>query len=215
MTAYPPEPWSLRGDFAVSVFLAPSASVPDGLLECAPAGARPLRIGGRLVVGLAAVHYGRGGMLAYEELLLAVPVLWRGRLRVTIPQILVTSPASVAGGRELWGIPKELCTASRVSKGRRLETSFADAVGAPLATVRAEGARVALPGRWALPMPTLQRLDGQTADSSNSVTGTIRSARVEWDLHGPFAWLREATPVAGLAITRADIRFGERVHRSR
>ena len=99
MTDYPPEPWSLRGDFAVSVLLAPPASVPAGLLECAPAGARPLRIGGRLLVGLAAVHYGRGGMLAYEERLLAVPGLWRGRLRVTIPQVLGTSRASVAGGR--------------------------------------------------------------------------------------------------------------------
>ena len=63
-----------------------------------------------LVYGAAFVSYEKGSPLTYYELLVARPIATdeHGR-RVTITDIWVDSPASVAGGRELWAIPKGLC----------------------------------------------------------------------------------------------------------
>ena len=62
------------------------------------------------VYGAAFVSYEPGSDLTYSELLVARPVKTdeHGR-RVEITDIWVDSPASVAGGRELWAIPKGLC----------------------------------------------------------------------------------------------------------
>ncbi|HCB06324.1 MAG TPA: hypothetical protein DEQ43_19155 [Nocardioides bacterium] len=61
--------------------------------------------------GAAFVSYDEGSPLTYHELLVARPVstVEHGR-RVTITDIWVDSPASVAGGRELWAIPKGCAT---------------------------------------------------------------------------------------------------------
>jgi hypothetical protein len=110
-TAYPPEPWYLGGSMLVSVFAVPAETLPPEF--ALPQGRRALRIGSCVIVGVAAVQYLPGGVLEYDELLVAVPSLGRGGLRVTIPQIWVDSPASRLGGRELWGIPKQLARFTR------------------------------------------------------------------------------------------------------
>jgi len=53
--------------------------------------------------------YGRGSVLAYNELIV-VPALTRYRknVGVWISHIYVDHPDSMAGGREIWGLPKEL-----------------------------------------------------------------------------------------------------------
>ena len=55
--------------------------------------------------GAAFVSYEEPSPLTYSELLVARLV--EGR-RVQVPDIWVDSPASMAGGRELWAIPKGL-----------------------------------------------------------------------------------------------------------
>jgi acetoacetate decarboxylase len=60
--------------------------------------------------GVALVDYREPSPLTYGELLLARTTKNRaGKGAVTITDIWVDSPASMAGGRELWAIPKELC----------------------------------------------------------------------------------------------------------
>ena len=62
------------------------------------------------VYGAAFVSYEEGSPLTYSELLVARPVSTdKDGRRVSITDIWVDSPASVAGGRELWAIPKGLC----------------------------------------------------------------------------------------------------------
>src|SRR4051812_42341112 len=90
---FPSPPWTLRADAWVSVFLLPSGSWPDR-----PAGA----------YGAAFVDYREGGVLRYHELLVARLVLDGRMPRVRVTDIWVDSPESMAGGRALWGIPKEL-----------------------------------------------------------------------------------------------------------
>ncbi len=63
------------------------------------------------IYGAAFVSYEEGSPLTYSELLVARALPrseGRGR-KVSITDIWVDSPASVAGGRELWAIPKGLC----------------------------------------------------------------------------------------------------------
>lgn len=212
--AYPPEPWALKGNFAVGVFLVPVREIPAAVLAALPAEARPLVVAGRAVVGAAAVNYTPGGVLEYDELLVAIPVVRRWQISVTIPQIWVTSPASRSGGRALWGIPKELMYATRHSAGPRLEAMYRAEDRAILAEVTAIG-RTWLPGRWRLPLPTLQRQiqgDG-TVRSLNSVRGRISLARTEWAFGSSLAWLRGRKPVLSAALTRAAVTFGSKVER--
>src|SRR5687768_9930059 len=97
--SYPPEPWQLHGRACVSVWLVRATALP-------PLPVRPVTVFGRAVVGTAFVDYRPPGM-AYHEVLAAVLVRRGLRFGVSIPRIWVDSPASLAGGRELWGIPKE------------------------------------------------------------------------------------------------------------
>jgi len=209
--AYPPEPWHLFADFGISLFLVPIAALPAEVALHAPAGARMLRLGRRAIVGVAAVRYGEGGVLSYDELLVAVPVWHSGGLRVSISQIWVDSAASRAGGRELWGIPKHLMTTQRRSHGGRLDATFTDAEGTRLASVLASSTwRV--PGRWPLPLPTAQRLPEVGLDdhvSRNSMRAGIHAIRADWRFGGPLAWLRSAKPVLSIGLSRADITFGQ------
>ena len=66
------------------------------------------------VYGAGFVSYEEGSPLTYHELLVArlastAAQSDAGGRRVTITDIWVDSPASVAGGRELWAFPKGLC----------------------------------------------------------------------------------------------------------
>ena len=91
---YPAAPWRLQGQLWLSLFRVPgSAGRPGGLY------------------GVAFVGYEPGSDLTYSELLVARPVRGPGGAtpRIEITDIWVDSPASMAGGRALWGIPKELC----------------------------------------------------------------------------------------------------------
>ncbi len=208
--AYPPEPWRLFADFGISLFLVPLTALPAEVAAHAPAGARMLRLGRRAIVGVAAVRYGEGGVLSYDELLVAVPVWHRGGPRVSISQIWVDSAASRAGGRELWGIPKRLMTTQRRARGGRLEATFTDSAGVELASVSADSTR-SLPGRWPLPLPTAQRLPEVGLDdhiSHNSMRAGIHAIRADWRFGGPLAWLRSAKPVLSVGLSRVDITFG-------
>ena len=93
--AYPAAPWQMVGSLWLSLF-----RLKQDVDELRPAG----------VYGAAFVSYEEGSPLTYSELLVARPIKSdeHGR-RVTITDIWVDSPASVAGGRELWAIPKGLC----------------------------------------------------------------------------------------------------------
>lgn len=210
--AYPPEPWLLRGDFAVGVFLIPLKDLPAEVLTEMPAGSRPLAVAGRALVGVAGMSYAHGGVLAYDELLIALPVVHRRRLAVNIVQIWVTSPASRAGGRALWAIPKSLMNARRQVAGRRLRALYRGHDRAILAELSVL-IRATIPGRWTLPLPTVQRKGASFIRSSNSVSGKLQLAHTEWNFGSSLAWLSGRRPVLGAALTDADVVFGTRVER--
>ncbi|MGB0101321.1 MAG: hypothetical protein WBP61_13665, partial [Nocardioides sp.] len=84
--AYPAAPWQMVGQLWLSLF-----RLPEPVDELRPAG----------LYGAAFVSYEPGSPLTYSELLVARPIpapTGKGR-RVSITDIWVDSPASVAGGR--------------------------------------------------------------------------------------------------------------------
>ncbi|GAB3605651.1 acetoacetate decarboxylase family protein [Conyzicola nivalis] len=204
--SYPPEPWFLGGSLCVSVFLVPIADLPFATLPM-------IRLGRHAIVGAAFANYAPGGVLAYDELLVATPVVVRGRARITIPQIWVDSAESLAGGRALWGIPKHLATFDS-TRTTDAATVSARTIG-PIAALSARFGRALLPGSPRLPLPIEQRRAGRRIVSHNWAAGRLTALHARWtfDPDGPLGYLHGRRPVANFAVRDAAIVFGQRVER--
>ncbi|MET7403816.1 acetoacetate decarboxylase family protein [Dactylosporangium sp. NPDC005572] len=202
--AYPPEPWSLRGTMHVSVWVVPCSVVPP--LPAALAGAvRVVRLGARAVVGTAWVDYRPGGDLSYRELLAATLTRAGARPRVTISHIWVDSPDSRDGGRELWGIPKDLADLTVTDVAATAWTGTG-----PIASsaVRA-GAR--LPFRLPVAFRVAQDLAGTAKVTPVRSTARYGTTRVTWDMaaDGPLGFLSGRRPLLSLVATDFRMRFGD------
>ncbi|NJC72051.1 acetoacetate decarboxylase family protein [Planosporangium thailandense] len=197
----------------VSVWLVPRARLPR-LPAGLAAAVRPVTIGGHGIIGTAWVEYGPGGVLQYRELLSAVLVRDRARPRVSIVDIWVDSPASRAGGRQLWGIPKELA---------ELEFSPDAADGGDGLTARAgtgEGviaqARISTGprrlGRWPAGASVVQLLGDRVTVTPVRGRASIRAAHAAWRVPAgaPLAYLRDRRPLFTVALRDFDILFGRR-----
>ncbi len=103
---YPPAPWKLQG-FACQT-LEPVDAVQARSLV--PAELTVISLWpGKTVGGVYLATYGAGSALEYHELIVvAALVSYAGRVGCWISHIYVDNPDSVAGGREVWGLPKEL-----------------------------------------------------------------------------------------------------------
>lgn len=213
--AYPPEPWHLGGSLRYSAFRVPTGQLPAEMTASVPADHEPLLLGGKATVGAAFAHYTPGGVLQYEELLVALVVRRGAQVRLSIPLIWVTSKRSQHGGRELWGIPKHLGDFDRTTSGANTDTAMRWR-GHRVAELSArDGARL-LPGRRQLPLPTAQTLDGRQFLSHNVVVGRVRRLHARWQIasSGPLGFLTGRTPLFNAAITDAGILFGVDVQRS-
>jgi acetoacetate decarboxylase len=80
--SFPPPPWRLAGELLI-----------------VPALVRPRALGGVMLADY------RAGTLRYSELIVFSRATTRG---MVVSHIYVDSPESLRGGREVWGLPKEL-----------------------------------------------------------------------------------------------------------
>ena len=104
--SYPQAPWTLQG-YAYQTLQ---------LLECDRV--RPLIpselnlvsvFPGKTVGGVYLSNYGAGSVLEYSELIVVAGfVSYGGEIGGWVSHIYVDNPDSVAGGREIWGLPKEI-----------------------------------------------------------------------------------------------------------
>lgn len=205
--SYPPEPWDLHGRSLVSAFLVPAREAPP-----VPAGLRPLRLLGRVVVAAAWVVYEEPSPLTYRELMTTVLVREGWRPRVCITHIWVDSPASVAGGRELWAIPKDLADFSVPGSGTdgaydmRLRT-------AEVAATATRGVRrlpIRLPLRFRIAQDGVVHGRPGLTVSPVSLSSPIGVGRASWrvDPAGPVGFLAGRRPLLTLAALRFRMRFG-------
>ena len=197
--AYPPAPWQMVGSMWLSVF-----RLRDDVDARHPAG----------VYGAAFVSYTEGSPLTYSELLVARALgkdEGKGR-RVSITDIWVDSPASVAGGRELWAIPKGLCDFELDSahRGPLSTTDWSASFGrSPIASATFTDVSRAvprLPFRGRTWQPELPEGGGE---KGAILQGTAKAfaARARWDFapEGPLAFLRDARRLA--SFRQADFRM--------
>ena len=104
--SYPPAPWTLKG-YAIQTLHLSSIQrsrifVPSQLdiISVVP---------GQTLSGVYLSTYKSGSTMEYNELIVvAALVRYRNQIGAWISHIYVDSEDSVAGGREIWGLPKEL-----------------------------------------------------------------------------------------------------------
>lgn len=190
--SYPPAPWRMHGQLWMSVL-----RVAHAVDERRPAG----------LYGVAMVHYQDPSPLTYGELLVG-RVVKEPVKGVTITDIWVDSPASVAGGRELWAIPKELCSFTGQSAGRgpvRRTRWTASAGGREFA--RAEFSDVSrFAPRTPFAASTWQPGIAETGyeDRSSPLRGSAKAllarGRWEFDPTGPLGWLSGSPILASFSM---------------
>jgi acetoacetate decarboxylase len=133
---YPPPPWRLAGRLLIA--LAPVRV--DAARALVPAPLRLLPVWpGRALAMLLAGLYGEASTLRYGELAgVAAPVLAGGRLGGLVTSIWVDDERALAGGRHVWGLPKQLATL----QWRPGEVEVRDPAGAPIVHARWREPRV-------------------------------------------------------------------------
>lgn len=125
---YPKAPWTLQG----YAFQTLQPLDIDRVRSLIP---RELEIipvwPGKTLGGVYLSDYGSGSVLQYSELIVIAAVVgYKGKFGGWISHIYVDNSDSVAGGREIWGLPKEIAEFRwdkehvTVRQGNRLLCSF-------------------------------------------------------------------------------------------
>jgi hypothetical protein len=103
---YPAAPWNLHGYAVQTLHLIEC----DRVRSIIPPELEIMSIlPGRTLGGVYLSHYGAGSVLQYSELIVvAALVRYGNKIGLWISHVYVDNPDSVAGGREIWGLPKQL-----------------------------------------------------------------------------------------------------------
>lgn len=202
---YPPEPWYLEGRLYLSVWLTPRREGADML----PPGVRPVTLVGRVLVGTAWAVYEGDGVLRYREVLRAVLVRRRCRPLATITGIWVDSEESHAGGRALWGVPKEPAVFTVTGRDRFSARARAAHGRECAARFRALTRRISL--RLPVAFRVAQIRDGRLRITPVRCRGRVRPARASWDLGalGQGGGSRRPRPLLSLLYEDARMLFGD------
>jgi len=103
---YPPAPWQLVGDALLTVNLV---SLQQARRLVPPELEIVSVLPGHTLGGVYLVRYGAGSVLQYSELIVVTALVHYGNYTGSwISHIYVDQPESIAGGREIWGLPKQL-----------------------------------------------------------------------------------------------------------
>ena len=199
---YPAAPWDMVGQLWLSIFKLREQVDSD-------AGVRPAG-----TYGAAFVSYEQGSPLTYSELLVArlVDAGTYGKC-VSITDIWVDSPASVAGGRELWAIPKGLCDFDLESshRGPLSSTDWSATLGrAPIASASftdVSKAMVRIPFKGTTWQPGIEDTAGEERSAVLQGSSKALPCRGRWDFaaDGPLGWMRGARQLA--SFRQADFRM--------
>lgn len=194
----------MSGDAFLSAWWLPTDRVPD-----TPDGVDPLLLRGRALALTAWVRYLPPSPLTYHELLTAVAVHEQNRVAASITDIWVDSAPSRAGGRELWGIPKELA-ALEFTSGRAFTGTAA--TGDTWISTAAYKIRSGPPFAAPSGATVVQAFDDCLKRSSVSVRGKPRLAAASWNVNpeGPLGYLAGRSPFLNLSLHDFAMNFRSR-----
>ncbi|ABX02714.1 MAG TPA: hypothetical protein DEF47_12325 [Herpetosiphon sp.] len=114
-TAYPPAPWVMQGTWVWCVHPVKRNAVADLL----PAPLKPLWLPtGRTLAFSLVGQYGTGSTLHYGEAACGLILKFGPRPAIWIHGLVVDLDQSVAGGRNIWHLPKELARISWTNPNR-------------------------------------------------------------------------------------------------
>lgn len=104
--SYPQTPWILQGYAFQTLQLLDTERVRRFI----PAELDMISVfPGKTLGGVYLSRYGYGSVLEYSELIIISGIhSYKGKFGGWVSHIYVDNPNSVAGGREIWGLPKEL-----------------------------------------------------------------------------------------------------------
>jgi acetoacetate decarboxylase len=184
----------LRGQLWLSLFYAARPGAERGL------------------VAAGWVSYEAGSTLEYAELFVGRPLKVDDTRRVTVDHMWVDSPASLEGGRSIWGMPKAPATFAldRGGLGPVGRAAWAATVeGAPIASASFADVNAVAP-RVPVRTSTWQtREDGSQA--VGRARGTARSlpclGHWDFDMDGPLGWLHDQQPVASFRVRDFDVTY--------
>jgi acetoacetate decarboxylase len=190
VVCYPPPPWRLVG--RLLVVLAPLRLDVARALVPAPLRLLPAWPGRALAMLLVGV-YGEGSTLRYGEAAGVVgPVFAGARLGGLVTSIWVDDERSLAGGREVWGLPKQLATL----RWRQGALELRDPAGAAIVHARWREPRVHVPVPALAPFIAV--LDGATR--SAWLAGSLQLAPTAIELDIP-----AGSPLAPFALARPRV----------
>lgn len=113
---YPIAPWTLCG-YAVQTLHLVDTEVARSFIP--PEFTIVPVFPGKTLGGVYLSYYGSGSVLQYSELIVVAALLnHSGKVGPWISHIYVDNEDSVAGGQEIWGLPKELAEFTWDPKGR-------------------------------------------------------------------------------------------------
>ncbi|WP_460715346.1 acetoacetate decarboxylase family protein [Nocardioides dilutus] len=200
--SYPAAPWHMVGSLWLTLF-----KVTQPVDDLRPAG----------IYGAAFVSYEEGSPLTYSEFLVARPVATdKDGRRVSITDIWVDSPASVAGGRELWAIPKGLAdfTLESEHRGPFTSTDWSVTEGrTPIAAASFKDvsrAALRLPFKGGTWQPGIEDTGGEERTANLQGSSKTLPARARWDINpdGPLGWLVPARQLASFRQASFRMSFG-------
>jgi hypothetical protein len=104
--SYPQTPWTLKGHALLTLHLIDI----DKVRHLVPYELNIISVlPGKTVGGVYLSNYGSGSVLEYNELIVVPAVVsYQGKFGAWVSHIYVDNPDSMVGGREIWGLPKEL-----------------------------------------------------------------------------------------------------------
>jgi hypothetical protein len=211
--AYPPAPWRLGGSLFISLWLVRPPDLPTDLFI------DPQHFFGRCILATAFAVYEPGGVLSYNELLLAIRVRALGRGMVSIPRIWVDNAASVAGARALWAVPKEFAEFTVATHETQVHAAGDPARAEPRFEARSEEGvlarmrfrqRAALPGCWRIWTSIAQPDDGELKIARTEALAKIAIGSARWDFppESPLGFLHGRPPLVSLRLHRMTMLFG-------
>jgi hypothetical protein len=179
--AYPPAPWRLIGRAYLNLQL-----VPIRIIHGVPSSLRVVQVlPGRTLGGIYLAQYGEESTLAYSELIVFSALVRCGRrFGGWVSHIYVDSAESVAGGRSIWGLPKEL---AMFEWGERVTVRTS---GIEILSAAISEARFRTPIK--APLPAFGVRDGALLHFTGRCRGRVGASRTRFEipLKSPFSDLR-------------------------